>query len=148
VVIDGPAMTLIVKACDALPPPLSMTCAVKLMVLAAEGVPLIAPPLLKERPPSDPLVTVQVYPVPVPPDAVSVCEYAAVSSPWGSGEVVVIAGPAITVSVMVPDVTLVEALSVIVTVKGKLPGEVGVPLITPAELSERPSREPVASAHV
>lgn len=67
---------------------------------AVVGVPVIAPPALSKRPAViGPLETVQVYPVPVPPDAASVCEYGAVTSPGVSGEMVVMLGAGVTVSV-------------------------------------------------
>jgi hypothetical protein len=52
-------------------------------------------------------------------------------------------GPAMTVNVSVPDVPLALLLSVAVTVNGKDPAAVGVPLSTPAELSVSPSRLPL-----
>ncbi len=69
------AAMLSVKACDAVPPPVSVTVAVKLNEPELPGVPVICPfGGCSESPAGrDPLVTLQVYGV-VPPDAVSVYE--------------------------------------------------------------------------
>ena len=63
---------------------LSATCTVKLNVPVAVGVPVMAPvPAFSSSPPgSDPIVTDHVYGC-VPPEAVSVCEYATPTAPPG-----------------------------------------------------------------
>ncbi len=72
--MDNPALTAIVRGALALAPELSATCTVKFDVLAADGVPLITPAELSDRPAGRlPALTVHVFP-PVPPVAVSVCE--------------------------------------------------------------------------
>ena len=63
------------KGCDAEPPLLSVTLAVKLNKPVVVVVPVIAPPALSEKPAGrDPAAMVQVNPTLVPPDAASVCE--------------------------------------------------------------------------
>ncbi len=72
--MDNPALTAIVRGALALAPELSATCTVKFDVLAAEGVPLMTPAELSDRPAGRlPALTVHVYPA-VPPLAASVCE--------------------------------------------------------------------------
>jgi hypothetical protein len=67
---------------------------------AVVGVPPIVPAALKDKPAgSAPLAIENEYPAPDPPDAASDCEYDAPTSPAGSGELVVIAGAATTVSI-------------------------------------------------
>jgi hypothetical protein len=57
----------------ALAPELSVTCAVKVDVPAAEGIPVMLPPALSNRPAgSAPAVTAQLY-GDVPPVAAKVC---------------------------------------------------------------------------
>jgi hypothetical protein len=71
----------------------SVTLTVKLKVPAAEGVPARIPPLARVRPPgSAPADTVQAYPAPVPPVAVSVAEYDALIVPPGRGVAVTFNG--------------------------------------------------------
>ena len=72
----------------------SVTCTVKLALPFAVGVPVRTPALERLRfsgvsvlPPA---VTVHVYPVPEPPVAANVCEYALFATPVFSGLVVVI----------------------------------------------------------
>jgi len=61
VVMLGPPTTFSVKACDVEPPALSVTLAVKFDGPVMVGVPVIAPPVLIERPfGSDPPVIVHV----------------------------------------------------------------------------------------
>lgn len=65
------------EACDE-----SVTAVVKLKVPAAVGVPETMPLLANVTPPgSTPVETLQAYPLPVPPVAVSVAEYGAVAVP-------------------------------------------------------------------
>ena len=74
----GPAVTVIANASDAVPPPLSVTVAVKLATAgkgpAVVGVPVIAPVVgFNESPAgSDLAVTAQVYGGPAPPVAARV----------------------------------------------------------------------------
>lgn len=75
VVMLTAVLMLSAKGCDAEPPPLSVTLAVKLNKPVAVVVPVIAPPALNESPVGrDPEVMVQVNPKLVPPDAASECE--------------------------------------------------------------------------
>jgi hypothetical protein len=67
----------VADACDE-----SVTAAVKLKVPAAAGVPERTPVLAKVIPPgSVPADTLQAYPLPVPPVAVSVAEYDSATVP-------------------------------------------------------------------
>jgi hypothetical protein len=70
----------------------SVTCTVKLDWPAPVGVPLIVPPLLKLRPAGNvPEVTVHAYGF-VPPEAVSVDEYAVPTVPLGSEAELIVSG--------------------------------------------------------
>ena len=74
----------------------SLTWTVKLKVPAVVGVPARIPPLARVRPPgSAPEDTVQAYPAPVPPAAVSVTEYAALTVPPGKDIAVIVSGVAL-----------------------------------------------------
>lgn len=99
-VIDGPEMTLIVKACVPVPPALSVTCTVKLDWPDAVGFPEMTPPVLSDNPAgSEPVETDHVYPFPDPPLAVNVVEvYDAPTSPWGKVTALML-GPWFTVNV-------------------------------------------------
>jgi hypothetical protein len=142
-------MMFSVKACVAEPPPLSVTLAVKLARPGVVGVPVIAPAALSERPRGrDPVVTDQVNPVPVPPDATSVCEYGAVASPAGKDAAVVMLRAPVMLSVKASDAKP-PPLSVTLAVKLARPGVAGMPVIAPAALSERPEgKDPAVTAQV
>ena len=94
--VNGPAAAMTrlrfaaAEACDE-----SVTAAVKLNVPVAAGVPERTPLLAKVTPPgSDPADTLQLYPVPVPPAAVSVAEYETLTVPPASDVVVMESGVA------------------------------------------------------
>jgi hypothetical protein len=98
----------------------------------AVGVPLITPAELRLRPTADrplPEVTLQVYPVPVPPLATRVAEYAVPSVALGK-LVVVTVRLAFTAMVRLALVVLL-AESFTWTVNVAVPVAVGVPEMTP-----------------
>ena len=81
--VNGPAAAMarlrlaVAEACDE-----SVTAVVKLKVPAAVGVPETMPLLANVTPPgSTPVETLQAYPLPVPPVAVSVAEYDSATVP-------------------------------------------------------------------
>jgi hypothetical protein len=117
---------------------LSVTVTVTLAVPAAVGVPLMLPPALRFNPAgSAPLLTAQVYP-PVPPLAVSVCEYADPTVPAGNDVVVIVSvGAAIAMLSALDAVCLL--LSVTVTVTLEVPVAAGVPLMLPPALRLSPA---------
>jgi hypothetical protein len=72
VVIDTAEFPIvIVRVVDALEAEESMTLSVTLLVPAVAGVPLITPPVLIVRPAGS-VVELKLYPLPVPPVAVTV----------------------------------------------------------------------------
>ena len=72
IVSDAGAITML-KGMVALAPELSVTCTVKFDVPAAEGVPVMLPAALSDRPAgSEPALTAQLYGN-VPPLAARVC---------------------------------------------------------------------------
>jgi hypothetical protein len=120
----------------------SVTCTVKLDWPELVGVPLIVPPTLKLRPAGNvPEATVHAYGV-VPPEAVSVVEYAVPTVPPGKEPEVIVSGnPA---ALMLIESGLVafctgKEESVTCTVKFDWPALVGVPLIVPPLLKLRPA---------
>jgi hypothetical protein len=142
-----PGYTLYVHVCVtarlnvalAVPPALSVTCAVKLYEPTVVGVPLSAPPLESVSPAgSAPPVTAHVYGG-VPPVAVKFCEYATPGVPPGSVVEVVIVGGAVasTVSSTHP-LTIFPSPSDTWTLKRNVPSAVGVPDRTPALESVSP----------
>ena len=71
----------------------SVTLTAKLKVPAAVGVPARIPPLARVRPPGNaPEKTVQAYPAPIPPLAVSVAEYETLTVPLGKEDAVTFSG--------------------------------------------------------
>ncbi len=126
---------------------LSVTCTVKVAVLAADGVPAIAPAVLSVSPAgSAPAVTAHVYP-PVPPADVRVCEYAAPTTPPGSADVVTLS-PAVT-AIDNCAVAFAELLSVTCTVKVAVAAVDGVPAIAPVALNVSPAgNAPALTPHV
>jgi hypothetical protein len=146
VIASGDPLALIVmeKALDAFctGEEESVTCAVKLDWPALVGVPLIVPFVLKLRPAGRvPDANVHEYGS-VPPDALSVVEYAVPTVPLGN-EVEVIASAG-TLAFMVMEKGLIafctgEEESVTCSVKLDWPGPVGVPLIVPFLLKVRPT---------
>lgn len=137
VVIETPLKIVRPSPAVPVPPTLSFTVAFTVKGPAACGVPEITPPVEIVNPVGNP-VAVQVYPVPLPPVAVSVSEYAIPNSPFGSGEVVVIVGPEITVRLNDPE-ELPFRLSFTVTVKvNGLPAALGVPESAPVLASVSP----------
>lgn len=102
VIVSGDAMDT-VYACDAVVPTLSLTCAVKLNVPVAVGVPEIVPLEARVKPEgNDPAVTLQVNP-PAPPVAARDCEYVVPTTPLGTDTVVMVIGCALTARVNVAD---------------------------------------------
>jgi hypothetical protein len=95
----------------------SVTLTVKFVVpLGPVGVPVMAPPLLSVRPGGNVVPPLRVnVSVPAPPVAATVWLYAVPSVPAGSGEVVVIAGTAVTV-IVTAAVFVVSVTEVAVTV--------------------------------
>jgi hypothetical protein len=108
---------------------------VRLAVPATGVAPDKTPPLDRLNPTAAkllaPEVTDHVCPVPVPPAAANVCEYATPAKPTGSGDVVVIASPDLIVTVKVP-VALFPTESVTFTVNVADPATGVVPASTPA----------------
>jgi hypothetical protein len=116
--------------------PESVTVNVSAAVPAADGVPLIAPvEVLNVKPNGSVPVNCQVR-APVPPVAVSVCEYGTATIPSLSAVVVIFSGgiwdTIVTIAVAVcggaPE-------SVTLNVTGAVPTPVGVPLTTPVAAS-------------
>jgi hypothetical protein len=129
----------------------SVTCTVKLDWPALVGVPLIFPFVLKLRPAGNvPDVTVHEYGV-VPPEAVSVVEYAVPSIPFGNEAVVIFSDA--PEELMLIESGLVafwigKEESATCTVKLDWPAPVGVPLIVPPLLKLRPAgNAPDVSVH-
>ena len=130
VVIDGPAITLMLSAFVAVPPKLSVTFKVNPTFPAVVGVPVIAPVFaLRPRPAgSGPGDNDHVYGC-APPVATAVCEYATLTSPSAS-DVVVIDGAA---TMLIDSALVADAptLSVTFNVNPTGPAVVGVPVIAP-----------------
>jgi hypothetical protein len=100
-------------------------------------VPLITPAALKLNPVGKPPLLSDQVNGDVPPDSVSVCEYATETSPAGNDAVVTDGAAAMT---RVNDlVEVAPTLSVTFTVNVEEPAVVGVPLSTPAELKVNPA---------
>jgi hypothetical protein len=138
------------KAFCAEPDAESLTLTVKLKVPAVCGVPLITPPELNDSPlGKDPLPATMLHVYGgVPPDAVSAWKYGVPTKAPTSGDPVVIvtevgAGAIVIENGFCADP---EAESLALTVKLKVPAVCGVPLITPAELSDSPlGNDPLAA---
>ncbi len=148
VVIVSAAFTAIVKAFDAVFPPLSSTCAVKLVVAAVAGVPVIVPSEPSVNPAgSELLVTDHVYGG-APPVAASVAEYAIPTVPLASGDAVAIVRAAFTVIAKLCDAVF-DALSRTCAVKLLAPAVVGAPVMAPLDAKVRPcGRDPPVTDHV
>ncbi len=147
VVTLSPAVTAIDNCAVAFAELLSVTCSVKVAVLAADGVPAIAPAVLSVSPAgSAPAVTAHVYP-PVPPAAARDCEYATPTTPPGSADVVTLS-PAVT-AIDNCAVAFAELLSVTCTVKVAVLAVDGAPPMTPAALNVSPAgNAPALTPHV
>jgi hypothetical protein len=132
----------------------SVTVTVKFEVAAAVGAPEITPAELSVNPAGRaPTVTAHVWGV-VPPAATRVTgPYADPTVPAASGEVVLIlkgvpAAATIIEKACVAVLAVGMVASVTVTVKFEVPAAVGVPEITPAEVSVNPAGSvPVVTAH-
>jgi hypothetical protein len=138
VIVSGGVATEMLKDWVAVVLAESFTCVVKLLDPAAVGVPEITPPADRERPAgSAPPLKVHEYP-PVPPEAVSDCEYATPTVPAGSDVTLTVNAPGFTL--IVSDL-VAEAFAESLTLAVKLlePAAVGVPVIAPAAESERPA---------
>lgn len=109
----------------------------------AAGVPVIDPPVLRLKPEGRlPDAMDQVYGA-APPLAESACEYAVPAVPAASDAVEMFTE--VSVTVMFSDAAALccgELESFAVAVNGKEPRMVGVPEMTPVELSERPGGRP------
>lgn len=152
VTIFRPEETTMVKSLESLcfGSPESSTFAVNVNVPAADGVPLMMPPLLSATPPGrSPDVRLQVYGA-FPPDTFSVSLYAVPSVPGLRGDVVTICSSGETVienPFDVPCFGLPESSTF--TANVNVPEEVGVPLIAPAAVRLRPpGRLPDRTLHV
>lgn len=136
VVTDSAAAALTVMLSDLTAVELlaSATCTVKFDVPAAVGVPLMTPAEERVRPAgSVPADVVHVNGV-VPPVAVSVCEYAAFTVPFGRLAVVIDGADdaaAIVIVRLAAAVNWGELESATCAVKLNVPAWVGVPLIVP-----------------
>ena len=115
------------------------------------GVPLIVPPWLKLRPAGkDPDASVHEYGV-VPPEAVSVNEYAVPTIPFGTEAVVIVSVGALALMLMESGLVATSIgaeESVTCTVKLDWPALVGVPLMVPPLLKLRPAgNAPAETVH-
>ena len=128
----------------------SLAWTVKLKTPAACGLPLINPPELSDTPPgNDPAETVHEYGAD-PPVAASVCEYADPAVPDGKGDAVKIVTGVGAGAIVIENAFCAEpeAESLAWTVKLSVPVVCGVPLISPAVLSESPpGNDPAATFH-
>ena len=117
----------------------SVAVIVKLLLAAVVGVPVIAPvPAFNERPAGKlPTETLNVY-EPVPPVALTVCEYAVPTLPLGRvAGFTAIAGLMVTAYACEP---VAPKPSVAVMVKFDVAAVVGVPVIAPvAAFSDKPA---------
>lgn len=137
VIASGTGATVIDRACDAVAVLLSVTCTVRVALPALDGVPLMTPVVAERVRPwgKAPCEIVQVTGV-APPDCVSVAEYGLATVPVGK-LVVVITGLGLIVSCRLA-VSVLLSESVTMTVNENVPGTVGVPVMTPEALNERP----------
>ena len=122
----------------------SVAVIVKFEVAAVVGVPVIAPVAAFSDTPAGklPAETLNVY-EPVPPVALTVCEYATPTVPFGNvAGLTVIAALMVTAYARAP---VAPRPSVAVTVKLEVAAVVGVPVMTPlAAFSDRPAGKPPA----
>jgi hypothetical protein len=120
--------------------PESVTVTVRVAVPAADGVPLITPVEEFNVKPCGVPVICQLW-APVPPVAVSVCEYGTPTMPWLSAVVVIFSSGILDVIVTVAVAVCgggAESVTLKVTVAD--PAVVDVPLTTPvAELNAKPA---------
>jgi hypothetical protein len=119
--------------------PLSATRAVKFDVPAEVGVPLSTPAVDSVKPPRSVPDWIDHVNGGVPPLAVKVWEYATPTVPAGRGEELVIesvAAPMVRENALV---AFCNKLSATWTVNVAAPAVVGVPLITPPEVSAKPA---------
>ncbi len=129
----------------------SVTLAVKVKLPDVVGVPLMEPAEERVRPPGRaPEETVQVYPVPLPPLATRVAEYATSTIPEASEPVVTVSAGGVAESMVMERfaVAVLVDESVTLAVKGKLPDAVGVPEMDPAEERDSPpGSDPEETVH-
>jgi hypothetical protein len=119
----------------------SVTVTLKVIGVAALGVPVSTPTELSENPSGRPVAD-HVY-MPEPPDAVNVSMYGICTVAGGSGEVLAMVSVASTGKVNIM-LALFCAVSVTVTLKVTGPAAGGVPLSTPAVLRLNPVGRRVA----
>src|SRR6185503_12108979 len=150
--MDGGVMASMVieNAFCAEPEAESFAWTVKLKTPPACGLPLINPPELSDTPPgNDPAETVHEYGAD-PPEAASVCEYVDPAVPDGKGDAVKIVTGVDPVAIIIEKAFCAEpeAESLAWTVKLNVPGVCGMPLISPAGLSESPpGGDPATTVH-
>ena len=149
VVIAGAAATARVNAWVALPDALSATLAVKGKLPAAVGAPEILPVASIVRPAgSAPALMDQVNGA-TPPDAASVCVYAALAVTAGNTGAVAIVSPEVMVIVNWLVAGALPALSLNFTVKVNDPADVGLPVMAPDAAKVKPGGGvPPEKAHV
>jgi hypothetical protein len=110
---------------------LSVTFTVKVKIPPVVGVPLIAPFVDSPNPGgNDPAANDQEY-GDLPPAAASVTAYAAFTLPFGNETVVIESGKVMTSVKFLSSVFDAESLNV--TLIGKLPTKLGVPVIWPVD---------------
>jgi hypothetical protein len=127
---------------------LSATCAMNPNMPAFDGVPVMAPLLLRLSPPGRaPELIDQVYGG-VPPDAPRVCEYAVPTVPEGSTDVVTVSAGELIVS-EIGAVAEADVLSVTFTLTLAVPAVLGVPEIVPPAARVNPAgSDPLETDHV
>src|SRR5439155_959465 len=146
----GAGLIVIDSGFDTVCEPLSLTCTLKVAVVAAVGIPLITPADSDKPAGKVAGATDHVYGG-VPPVAVNVCEYATPTVPAGSGDAVVITSGGGAAGLIVIDSdfdTVCEALSLTWTLKVAVVAAVGVPPITPADSDKPAGRVPGVTDHV
>ena len=151
--LSGAYTTVSVTVPDAVFPAPSVTFTANVPAVSpAFGVPLTTPAGLSVSPTAlspVPDVTVHVYPLPLPPLALSVAEYAVPTVPFASVVVEIFTGGYATTSDNVPLTPVSPYASVAFTVNVLVPALVGVPEIAPALDSVSPvGSAPLPSAYV
>jgi hypothetical protein len=147
VVIVSPAVTVIERACVTVADMLSIALTVKFAVPTPDGVPLIAPPGLSEQPAGNAPAEIDHVNGGVPPLAAKLYGYGAPTSPLGNDIVVIVGADATLIERAT--VTDARTLSATLRVKSAGPASVGVPLIWPPRLIDKPAGSaPAAIDHL